>query len=438
MKIKKVIVFCLFFLIFFSGHTIAQDYSNLKFIDVNNPFINKIPIAVPDFIPLEKNEKIQEILDNGNNYLGYLFDFTSYFRVSDSEIKLKDIVGTKIDFSGWKKNGYELLITSGVFYDKSTGFLEMEIRLFDVLNQELILGKRYTGKAKDYKKMLKRFASEVMEKLFKNTGLFESQIAFVSDKTGNKELYICDFDGTNIKKITDNKSISMSPSWSYDNNYLAYTGYKRNLPEIYIKSLKGRKNYIVSKGRLSITPAWIPGKFSLAAVFSIDGGPDIYIISPNGEILSTAVRGYGIDVSPAFSPDGNKMAFVSGRGGSPQIYIKDFSSNTIKRLTFEGNYNTSPSWSPTGEYIAFVGMTKEDGINVYTIRPDGSGLNMLTSNSGDNEDPSWSPDGSLIVFSSSRIKGKKNLFIMTRSGDDQRQLINGNMAGNQSEPAWSH
>jgi TolB protein len=132
------------------------------------------------------------------------------------------------------------------------------------------------------------------------------------------------------------------------------------------------------------------------------------------------------------------MAFVSGRCGSPQIYIKDFSSNTIKRLTFEGNYNTSPSWSPTGEYIAFVGMTKEDGINVYTIRPDGSGLNMLTSNSGDNEDPSWSPDGSLIVFSSSRIKGKKNLFIMTRSGDDQRQLINGNMAGNQSEPAWSH
>jgi TolB protein len=434
MKNKYLICF-LFLLSFLPAQALSDEYSNLKFIDINNPFINKIPVAVPGFVPLEKNEKIEEILEKGSNYLGYLLDFTSYFRVS-SDHGINDIVGTKIAFPEWKKNGYELLVTTGVFYDKSTGFLEMEIRLFDVLKEELVVGKRYTGKADDYKKMLKRFASEVMEKLFKNTGLFESRIVFVSDKTGNKELYTCDFDGTNIVKITDDKSISMSPSWSHDNNYIAYTGYKRNIPEIFIKSLKGKKNYIVSKGRLSITPRWLPGKFSLAAVFSIDGDPDIYIISPNGEILSKAVKGYGIDVSPAFSPDGNKMAFVSGRGGSPQIYIKDFLDNSIKRLTFEGNYNTSPSWSPTGEYIAFVGMTKEDGINVYTIRPDGSGLSMLTSRSGDNEDPSWSPDGSLIVFSSTRSRGKK-LFLMTRSGQDQRQLI-GNMAGNQSEPAWSH
>ncbi|MDY0131456.1 MAG: Tol-Pal system beta propeller repeat protein TolB [Desulforegulaceae bacterium] len=435
MNIRRLICF-VFLLVSLPLSGFSDEYRSLKFIDINNPFTNKIPIAVPEFVALEENEKINEILDKGSNYLGYLLNFTSYFRVSDSSVKIKEIVGTKIDFSGWKNKGYELLVSSGVFYDKNTGFLEMEIRLFDVFKQELLVGKRYTGKADDYKKMLKRFASEVMEKLFKNTGLFESQIAFVSNKTGNKELYICDFDGTNIKEITNNKSINISPSWSYDNSYLAYTSYKRDIPEIFIKSLKGKKNYIVSKGRLSITPSWIPGKFSLAAVFSIDGDPDIYIISPSGEILSTAVKGYGIDVSPAFSPDGNKMAFVSGRGGSPQIYIKSFLDNSVKRLTFEGNYNTSPSWSPTGEYLAFVGMTKEDGINIYTIRPDGSGLKMITSHSGDNEDPSWSPDGSLIVFSSSRNKGKK-LFVMTRSGEDQRQLIS-NMAGNQSEPAWSH
>ncbi|MCB9480491.1 MAG: PD40 domain-containing protein [Desulfobacteraceae bacterium] len=409
---------------------------NLKFIDVNNPFINKIPVAVPEFIPLGNNEIISEISQDSNDYLGYLLDFTSYFRVSNSNLNIDNIVGTKIDFQEWKRKGFELLITAGLFYDKDTGFLEMEIRLFDVLKEELTVGKRYTGKADDYRKMLKKFASEIMEKMFENTGLFESEIAFVSDETGQKEIYICDFDGTNIKKITNDKSINISPAWSSDNDYIAYTSYKRKLPEIFIQSLKGKKNYIVSKKRLSITPKWVPGKFSLAAVFSIDGDPDIYIISPTGEIIETAVKGYGIDVSPAFSPDGNKMVFVSGRGGSPQIYVKDFTDNTIRRVTFEGNYNTSPSWSPRGDYIAYTGMTKEYGINIYTIKPDGSSQRMLTYSSGDNEEPSWSPDGSLIVFTSSRNNGKK-LFLMTRSGEDQRQLIV-NMAGNQSEPAWSH
>ncbi|MGE4518173.1 MAG: hypothetical protein AB7E04_01530 [Desulfobacteraceae bacterium] len=163
MKNKYLICF-LFLLSFLPGQALSDEYSNLKFIDINNPFINKIPVAVPGFVPLEKNEKIEEILEKGSNYLGYLLDFTSYFRVS-SDHGINDIVGTKIAFHEWKKNAYELLVTTGVFYDKSTGFLEMEIRLFDVLKEELVVGKRYTGKADDYKKMLKRFASEVMEKL---------------------------------------------------------------------------------------------------------------------------------------------------------------------------------------------------------------------------------------------------------------------------------
>ncbi|MDY0359872.1 MAG: Tol-Pal system beta propeller repeat protein TolB [Desulforegulaceae bacterium] len=436
MKFKLILVYIFIFTVNMPFYSFSDEYKNLQFIDVNNPFINKIPIAIPEFIPLEKNEKISEIIETSNDYLGYLLSFTSYFRASDSSLNVDDIVGTKIDFQSWKKNGFEFLITAGLFYDKDTGFLEMELRLFDVLKADLAVGKRYTGKAEDFKKMLKRFASEIMEKMFGNSGLFESKIAFVSDLSGHKEIYSCDFDGANVQKVTDDKTINVSPSWSYDNSYLAYTSYKRNVPEIFIKSLTGKKNYIVSKKRLSITPKWMPGKFSLAAVFSIDGDPDIYIISPNGEILQTAVKGYGIDVSPDFSPNGKKMAFVSSRGGSPQIYIKDFSENTIKRLTFEGNYNTSPSWSPKGDYIAYVGMTKEYGINIYTIKPDGSHIRMLTFSSGDNEEPSWSPDGSLIVFSRKNGR-KKSLHLMTRSGEDQRQLVV-NMAGNQSEPAWSH
>jgi len=410
----------------------ADDFDNLKFIDINNPFINKTPIAIPQFTSVENNSELKKIITEGTSYLRYLFKFTSYFEIIEEDFAPEGITGSEIDFEKRKKNS-ELLVTSALYYNN--GILEMELRLFDILKKDLITGKRYKGKKEDLKKMLRRFASEVMEELFGNKGLFESRLAFVSDSSGEKEIYSSDFDGSNISKLTSDKSIAISPSWSYDNNWIAYTSYKRGIPEIYVKSLKGGKGYIISQGRLNITPEWLPGKFALAAVMSINKDPDIFILTGKGEMLKTAAKGWGIDVSPSFSPDGAKMAFVSGRRGSPQIYIKNFDTNKIQRLTFEGNYNTSPAWSPSGDYISYVGMTKEDGINIYLIRPDGTGLRQLTTGPGDNEEPSWSPDGSLIAFTSTR-SGKKKIYMMTRFGNDQRILIS-NMAGNQSDPAWS-
>lgn len=424
-----------FISVFFAYPVFAKDTKGLKFIDVNNPFINRIPISVPGFIPVENNESTAEIVKNGNEYLKYLLNFTSYFEISNENLELKDVVGSRINFDDFKKSGSELLISTGVYYNDS--LLEMELRLFDVVKGELITGKRYKGRIKDYQKMLRRFASEIMGTLFNNNGLFESKIAFVSDDSGFKEIHTCDFDGSNIHKLTEDKSIAISPSWSYDNGWIAYTSYKRKIPEIFVKSLTNKPGYIISHGRLNISPSWVPGKFCLAAGLKLYRDSDIFIVSGKGEILETAVKGWGIDVSPHFSPDGKQMVFVSSRTGSPQIYIKDFESDKIKRITYEGNYNTTPSWSPLGDCIAYVGTTKEYGINIYTLKPDGSDLKMITIDSGDNEDPSWSPDGSLLVFSSTRNSGHKKIFVMTRSGDDQRQLI-GNMAGNQSEPAWSH
>lgn len=432
--LKSNFLFLIFFFIIGSHFANAKDFSSLKFIDINNPFKNRIPIAVPQFIPVEESEEINDIAKLTGKYLKDLLKFTSYFEVMDDPPKLKGVVSTRIDFNKWKLFDTELLVTSGIYYDGHV--LEMEFRLFDVVNQELITGKRYKGRKEDHNKMVKRFASEVMYKLFKNKGLFDSKLAFVSDTTGSKEVYLCDFDGSNIKRFTDDKSIAISPSWSYDNRWLAFTSYKRKIPEIFVKSLKNKKGYIISKGRLNITPAWMPGKFSLAAVFTLNGNPDIFFVSGKGEILKEAVKGWGIDVSPAFSPNGKKMLFVSRRGGTPQIYVKFLDTGEVSRLTFEGNYNTSPAWSPKGGLIAYVGMTKGGGINIYTIKPDGSDLRQLTSLSGDNEDPSWSPDGSLLSFSSTRT-GKKRIHIMTRSGDDQRLLIR-NLAGNQTDPAWSH
>jgi TolB protein len=131
------------------------------------------------------------------------------------------------------------------------------------------------------------------------------------------------------------------------------------------------------------------------------------------------------------SPDGKYIAFVSDRGGSPQIYIMHRDGSDIKRATFEGSYNTSPSWSPKGDRIVFV--SRRGTNQIFTARPDGSGLTQLTT-VRNNEDPSFSPDGRYITFSSDR-DGVKGIYIMRANGEYQKRISPKNLRA--SGPRWA-
>lgn len=416
---------------------VAAETGDVPVIDIRNPYLRKIPVGAPAFVPLTNDPEMQEIARKAGDVFIESLDFSGYFKMMgpDGAVplpKLDGIMASKVDFGAWKGIQAELLATVGVLV--KNGQLEMECRLFDTFKESLIVGKRYRGPVADYRRMVRYFCGEVVFQLTGRQGLYESRIAFVSDTTGNKEIYICDYDGTGIRQETEDKSIALSPSWSSDGNWLAYTSYMRGNPDLYIRHLSEGRGIVVAKKGLNITPAWRPGAFSLAATLSYEGDQEIYLLTGHGKVIKKLTNSWGIDVSPAFSPDGKQMAFVSRRSGSPQIYIMDLDSGHSRRLTFEGRYNTSPAWSPDGTRIAFAGMRKGEGINVYVIGIDGTGLMQLTRKAGDNEEPSWSPDGSLIAFTSSR-EGLSKVYVMTAYGTDQRRLIS--MPGEQLSPRWS-
>jgi TolB protein len=96
-----------------------------------------------------------------------------------------------------------------------------------------------------------------------------------------------------------------------------------------------------------------------------------------------------------------------------------------------GSYNASAAWSPRGDRIAYVSRSETGTFDIYTIHPDGTGLQRLTY-VGSNENPDWSPDGYHLVFSSLR-GGERNLFTITYDGTNERQITSG---GGFSTPAW--
>lgn len=418
----------------FCGQVVAKTYDS---INISNPFLNKTPVAITEFKMFNGHEAEVAAGQKAHRILTDGLSFTGYLKIMNPQGFLSNPAETgiqlgQINFRDWTGIGAELLITGGI--EEVDGQVKLKLRLFDTFNTKLLVGKIYTGPQTQIRKMIHLFCAEISHALTGKWGVFNSRLAFISTVNGNKEVFVSEFDGFNPRQITHHKSISLSPAWSSDGDWLAYVSYAQGKPDIYIKHLKENRGAIVNHKGMNITPDWMPGKMTLAAALSFSGNQEIYLLTQKGEIIKRVTKSWGINVSPRFSPDGGKIAFTSNRAGTPQIYIKDLDTGDVRRITFEGKYNTSPAWSPDGKKIAYVGI-EDNQIDIHVINLDGGPSVQLTRNQGDNEDPCWSPDGNLIVFTSTRDGGVQRLFVMTAAGTDQRRILT--MKGKQTQPNWS-
>jgi TolB protein len=410
--------------------------AEVKYFDLTNPFLRKIPMAVPGFKAATGSPDEMALVVPMADKLQEMLAFSGYFKMLDRASFLYNsqssgITQKELNFANWTAVGAELLITGGLQVQGDQ--MVAELRLFDTFKSKLLVGKRYRGSVQDQRTVLRRFCSEVLLALTGSPGFYDSRLSFVSNGSGNKEIYFCDFDGGNVRQVTRKRSITSFPAWSSDGRYLAFTSFANGPSQIYIRNLKtGLEKHVRITG-LQISPVWRPNRFELAASLSSGGDQEIYLLTGEGKMFKRVTKSRGIDVDISWSPDGRKIAFVSNRSGKPQIYIQEIDSGRVQRLTFEGNYNTQPSWSPKGGLIAYSSMEGGE-INIFVIDIDGNHPIQLTYNQGDNEAPSWSPDGSLIAFSSTR-EGKSSIFVMTAFGTDQRRLLA--LPGEQSCPRWS-
>jgi len=405
------------------------------YIDVNAPSIPKFNIAVPDFKNLGIDKKHSELSTKMPGVISNDLDLSGYFNPMDKEAFLDEkgggLTSEGINFKDWSVIGAELLLTGG--YTCIGSRLEVEIRLFDVFWGRQILGKRALGDISGYRHLMHRISNEIILRLTGHNGISLTKLAFVGNVTGKREIYVCDYDGYDVRPITRDKSIAILPRWSPDGKKIVYNSYKHGGPMLYLKNIaSGTVKRLSGRSGLNIGASWAPNGKEIALTMSHRGNPDIFTINLQGKILKQLVKHWGIDVSPAFSPDGDKIAFVSNRSGSPQIYILDIGSGKVERLTYEGRYNTSPSWSSRNQ-IAFASM-KEGRFEICTMYAVEGRLRRLTENEGNNEDPCWSPDGRYIIFSSNR-EGRYHIYIMNANGQNQRRITS--KKGEQTAPSWA-
>ena len=383
---------------------------------------------------------------------------SSYFRFispqayieKPNRVGLKPAPGEKngFNYANWKALGAEFLLRAGyrVLGDK----IELETYLYYVPQAKVILTKTYQS-PKDKitsRKLAHTFTSDIIKRLTGKPAMFNSKVVFSSDRSGHKEIHIMDWDGFNLKKITNHRSIALSPSWSPDGKAVAYTAYayhpkiKSKNADLFIYELKPKKRWLVSYRRgINSGASFLPGGRELLLTISRRGNPDVFRINRDGKILKRLTRGpnRAMNVEPIVSPDGSKVAFSSDRSGHPMIYVMSIQGRSVKRVTYAGRYNASPSWSPDGSKIAFAGHDKKH-FDIFIMNSNGTNLKRLTSAKrrngrwANNEDPTFSPDGRHIMFSSNRT-GKNQLYLIDIDGNNEKRITFDKY--NYFKPKWS-
>lgn len=307
--------------------------------------------------------------------------------------------------------------------------------MYDTSSKKALLAKSFKVPTKSIRKSAHVFADQIIKLVTGKRGLSTTKIAFANDNTGKKEIYIVDYDGYNLAKLTNDKSISLLPRWADNGTKLYYTTYRNRNPQIYVLDLKeGASSPVMQEKGLNLIGGVSADSKKLVMTLSRGQNPSIYLKElTSGRTLQLTDK-YGVDGSPSFSPDGKFVTFVSNRSGNPQIYIMNLETQQTRRLT-RFNWTDSPQWSPNGDWIAFAGRQAADHpIDIFLVDITGGQLRQLTADSGSNEDPWWSPDGRFIAFTTNRA-GKRQIYVMDADGSAQHLIAN--IKGNSFTPSWS-
>lgn len=409
--------------------------------------------AVPDFLPLAGDA---ETMAASKTIGQVLWDDLQFER--DLDMIPRDTYAsipvarsaTDVPFDRWLELGADGLVI-GTVQKLATG-MRVEVRLYQVQTGKVAFSKRYdqtvaAGTPANPRLFAHTISDEILLQQRNLRGVARTKIAFDSNRDGErvggtieerqaKEIYMCDYDGANQRRITVGRTLSISPDWSPDGRAIAYTSFARGFPDVFVSFIYQGILQKPTQGKgQNFLPAYSPDGSRIAFVSNRDGNNEIYAMNADGSNVRRLTHHPAIDATPTWSPNGLQVAFTSDRTGAPQIWVMNADGTDQRQLTRE-SYCDRPTWSPAPyNEIAYASRTGPGGLDIKVLDLARMQSTPITFGEGSNESPAYAPNGRHLVFMSTRGGGRPQLYTIGRDGRDLRQITR---VGGNFMPNWSH
>jgi TolB protein len=317
--------------------------------------------------------------------------------------------------------------------------------LYDVTQPDLtnaqMFGKVYFGPINEEgaKKIAREFAADILARFGART-LLGSKIYFVSNRTGSKEIWTMDYDGSGQRPVTRYGSICTTPALSQDNSKIAFTSFLQGNPGITVMTTESsrRLTFVNPISSIVACPDFTPdGKQIFFSTKIGNGYGNIFVANADGSGLTRVTNARAVETEPKVNPrNSSEVLFISGRSGPAQLYRMNSSGSDVERLTDGTGQVANPAWHPNGRIVAFSWTRglEPGNFNIFMMDVARREITQLTHGAGRNLNPVWAPDGLHLAFCSTR-NGSYQIWTMLADGTQLRPLTT---VGRNEMPVWTH
>ena len=259
-----------------------------------------------------------------------------------------------------------------------------------------------------------------------------TQIAFTSWRDGNAEIYVMRSDGSNVRRLTNHPAFDNYPVFSPDGTQVAFQSNREDeRVEIYLQNLNDEtppKRLTHSSGHAGLMPkCWSTDGTRMLVYTNPSDHDRIEVISVQPAPARLLLGDDATDLNfPRVSRDGKSLLYEARLADrSLELRMTDVEQRRTRVLykTEPGypiEFHLTPAWSLDNSLIAFSSRANGNS-EIFTIKPDGSGLRNLTNNPLIDSSPAFSSDGMAIVFARDGY-GQARLFRMDLNGAGQRRI----------------
>lgn len=235
-------------------------------------------------------------------------------------------------------------------------------------------------------------------------GFTTGAFLYVSYQLGQPKIFISTLKDNKRRRLTFMRGNQLMPAVNPQRDKVAFISDITGNPDLFLQPFSpetgaiGKPQQIFSAPQATQgSPTFSPDGKRIAFVSNKDGAPKIYVIQiPEPGTNINLIKPILIsktnreNSAPSWSPDGSKLAYCAKGKGERQIWIYDFTTKQEKQITQGPGHKENPSWAPNSLHLIF-NSTGAKSTNLFIVHLNQGTPVQITNGAAEKRFPNWEP-----------------------------------------------